>query len=132
MKTKRSLALTILLAICGLPGSGQAQQIVPAGPEPPLYDAPPVLVHEEPARYTAQGRNANVSGKVTVDLIVDVHGHAMKVHVVHNPISGLGLDETAVKAVHQDQFKPATKDGKPVAAHIKLEVPFDPAVNPRP
>jgi TonB family protein len=35
-----------------------------------------------------------------------------------------GLDEQAIQAVHQFRFKPATKDGMPVAVRISLEMNF--------
>jgi len=38
--------------------------------------------------------------------------------------TGLGLDEKAVEAVRSWRFDPATKDGKPVAVQIDVEVAF--------
>jgi hypothetical protein len=35
---------------------------------------------------------------------------------------GLGLDEKAIEAVKNWRFEPATKDGKPVAVAINVEV----------
>jgi hypothetical protein len=35
-----------------------------------------------------------------------------------------GLDDEAVKAAWQWSFKPATKDGKPVAVGVELELRF--------
>jgi protein TonB len=37
---------------------------------------------------------------------------------------GRGLDEEAVKAVRTWKFKPAIKDGRPVAVQIFVEVDF--------
>jgi periplasmic protein TonB len=37
---------------------------------------------------------------------------------------GLGLDEKAIEAVKQWEFKPAMKDGNPVAVRISVEVNF--------
>jgi protein TonB len=37
---------------------------------------------------------------------------------------GYGLDEEAVKAVSQYRFKPAQKDGRPVAVQIHIAVNF--------
>jgi len=36
----------------------------------------------------------------------------------------MGLDERAVEAARRWKFKPATKDGKPVAAKVTLEIEF--------
>jgi len=38
--------------------------------------------------------------------------------------AGYGLDAKAAEAARQYGFAPATKDGKPVAARIHLEVDF--------
>jgi TonB family protein len=105
-------------------------QISPAGPDPQAYDTPPILIHPELGHYTAAARAANITGKVTVLLTVDTNGNPTRVHVLHG--LGQGLDIAAVEAVKLDRFKPATKDGQPVLAPIKLDVPFDPAVNPGP
>jgi TonB family protein len=37
---------------------------------------------------------------------------------------GFGLDEKAIEAVRQWRFKPATKNGVPVAAPATIEVRF--------
>ena len=34
------------------------------------------------------------------------------------------LDHKVIEAVHSWRFEPATKDGEPVAVHLKLEVDF--------
>jgi TonB family protein len=39
---------------------------------------------------------------------------------------GMGLDERAVEVVRRWKFKPATKDGKPVAVKVTLEVEIPP------
>ena len=50
--------------------------------------------------------------------------------VVH--ATAAGLNEAAITAVRSDRFNPATKDGQPINAQIKLDVTFDPKVNPGP
>jgi TonB family protein len=37
---------------------------------------------------------------------------------------GMGLDQKAIEAVQQWRFDPATKDGRPVAVQISVEVSF--------
>jgi TonB family protein len=36
----------------------------------------------------------------------------------------MGLDQKAIEAVQQWRFQPATKDGRPVAVQISVEVSF--------
>jgi protein TonB len=44
------------------------------------------------------------------------------VHVLRGV--GMGLDEKAVEAVQQYKFKPALKNGSPVAVYLNVEVNF--------
>jgi TonB family protein len=37
---------------------------------------------------------------------------------------GLGLDEKAIEAVHTWKFKPASRNGSPVAVRMSVEVSF--------
>jgi TonB family protein len=83
---------------------------------------PPVPVYTPDPQYTEAARKAKLSGNVVVSLIVDSSGQPQNVHVAR----GLGneLDEKAIEAVQQYRFKPATKDGEPVAAYLMVEVNF--------
>jgi TonB family protein len=62
---------------------------------------------------------------VVVAVIVNMQGRPVNVHVVRG--CGMGLDEKAVDSVRRIQFKPALKDGAPVAVNISVKVTFDPA-----
>jgi periplasmic protein TonB len=57
-----------------------------------------------------------------VSLIVGVDGKPHNVHVLQS--AGMGLDEEALDAVEQYEFKPATRDGQPVAVYVNVEVNF--------
>ena len=83
---------------------------------------PPVLTSEVDPQYTEAARKAKLSGNVIVGLTVDAAGKPQNVHITR----GLGndLDEKAVEAVQQYRFKPATKDGEPVAVALNVEVNF--------
>jgi TonB family protein len=125
----RNVSLSAVFLLVA-PSTFGLAQISSAGSEPPPYDTPPTLLHQEQGRYTAEARQANISGKVILLLNVDRNGLPSHVHVVKG--LSMGLDERALEAVRQDRFKPAMKDGKPVLASIKFEVTFDPIVNPGP
>lgn len=83
---------------------------------------PPTLVYAANPEYPEGARKAKISGNVVVSLIVDPAGEPYNVHVAR----GLGneLDEKAVEAVQQYRFKPATRNGEPVAVALKVEVNF--------
>ncbi len=87
-----------------------------------LVDYPPkVLTRVEP-NFSEEARKKKISGNVMVSLIVDEEGMPTEVRVVRGV--GHGLDEQAIKAVRQYRFRPAMKDGKPVAQYINIDVNF--------
>jgi TonB family protein len=55
-------------------------------------------------------------------MVVGPDGKPHNIRVVRT--LGLGLDEKAIEAVKNWRFKPAMKDGKPVAVQISVEVEF--------
>jgi protein TonB len=83
---------------------------------------PPTVTYQPEAEFSEEARKAKFSGNVQVYLIVDEKGVPTHVRVVRGV--GMGLDEKAVDAVRQYKFKPATKDGKPVAVDMYVEVNF--------
>ena len=58
----------------------------------------------------------------TIALIVDAHGMPQNPRVVR--ALGMGLDEKALEAVMRYKFKPAMKNGRPVAVAITVMVNF--------
>lgn len=87
-----------------------------------LYDKPPVPTYTSPAEYSEQARKAKFNGAVIVSILVNEEGIPIDPQIIR-PI-GMGLDEKAVESVLQYRFKPAMKDGVPVAARISVEVNF--------
>lgn len=83
---------------------------------------PPVVIHMTTPKYSEEARVKRFSGKVLVSLIVDTNGMPTKVHVLRRV--GMGLDDEAVDAVKQYRFKPATRNGRPVAVYVNVEVNF--------
>ena len=100
----------------------------PAPPPPP--PAPvitvPELEKDEGAQYPEQAIRDKVKDTVEVVLvvIVDPTG-AVKEATVETP-QGHGFDEAAVEAVKKATFKPATRNGQPIAAKIKHKYTFAP------
>jgi periplasmic protein TonB len=83
--------------------------------------APQVIFAPDP-EFSDEARRAKYQGICVVTLIVDAQGNPQHVRVVR-PL-GMGLDEKAVKAVHQYKFKPAVYQGHPVAVEVNVEVNF--------
>jgi TonB family protein len=83
--------------------------------------APRVLSQTRP-EYSDAARNANLSGKVVLDVVVDTQGNFESARVLTS--LGLGLDEKAIEAVRQWKFAPGYKDGKPVRVATPVEIDF--------
>jgi protein TonB len=83
--------------------------------------APRPLETPDP-EYSEEARKAKYQGVVVLWLVVGPDGRPKNIKV-ERPL-GMGLDQKAVEAVQRWRFEPATKDGKPVAVQINVEVNF--------
>jgi len=83
---------------------------------------PPRAIYQPNPEYTDKARKKKLNGVVVVSLIVTPEGTARDVKVVKSLDDG--LDKNAVAAVSTWRFDPATKDGKPVAVRVPVEVQF--------
>ena len=96
----------------------------------PIYNTPPAeTVDSKPVRlssprpqYTEEARANSIQGTVSMRVQVDIDGSVRAVRVVR----GLpyGLSEQAIAVARETKFKPAMKDGKPVAYWVGLEISF--------
>jgi TonB family protein len=84
--------------------------------------AAPVPVFKPEPEFTEEARRAKHQGTVMLALIVGPDGRTRDIRVVRK--LGMGLDEKAIESARQWKFQPATKDGKPVAVAINIEVDF--------
>lgn len=114
----------------------------PAGPSPPTASqsplpgdcSAPVLTYKVDPEFNMKAQNAKVLGKVVVALIVDARGNPINVHISKSLVdptakkrqqaAAQSLDQSAVDAVRQYRFKPATCAGKPVAVVLQVAVNF--------
>jgi TonB family protein len=95
---------------------GSRAERLHAGMKPPV-----ALIRTEP-EYSEQARVARLQGTVVVEGIIDERGHTADLRV-RQPL-GLGLDEKAIEAVKMWRFRPATRDGKPLAITAIFELNF--------
>lgn len=89
---------------------------------PPGNQSPPGILYKVDPTYSKMARKKKLQGTVVLHLIVDTDGHARDLRVVRS--LGLGLDEKAVEAVARWKFRPAYREGKPVAVQATIEVNF--------
>lgn len=73
-------------------------------------------------KYTDEAREAKISGTVVLEIQIDTEG-VPAVLSVKKPL-GYGLDETAMEALGHWRFRPATKNGTPVATTATVEFQF--------
>jgi len=104
------------------PRYGSESASAPSPSPTPRVDTKPVRLNSPTPRYTEAARANNIQGSVTLRVLVDVDGNVSAVRVVR----GLpdGLNEQAIAAARLTKFKPAMKDGKPVAYWLGLEMTF--------
>jgi TonB family protein len=84
--------------------------------------AGPALIQEVKPRYSALAMKNKVQGKVMVFAVVDEKGYVLNPRVQKS--LDVDLDQSAVAAARQWQFRPALKDGLPVALPITIEMSF--------
>ena len=83
----------------------------------------PILVNEVLPEYSEEGRKARFQGTVVLNTIIREDGSVQVMRIVRG--IGFGLDQNAINAVLQWKFKPARRNGKPVAAFMNVEVSFN-------
>jgi TonB family protein len=73
-------------------------------------------------QYTAAARQARLQGMSVIEAVIGEDGSVRRPRVVKG--MPMGLDATALDAVCDERFSPATKDGYPVAVDYVLTVVY--------
>ena len=86
-------------------------------------DTKPMNLNKPRPNYTEEARKNKIQGVVIARVLVGADGLVKKVSIVR----GLpdGLDEEAIRAAYQIRFRPATKNGQPVAYNVNIEIEFN-------
>ena len=82
----------------------------------------PVLVREVKPIYPKAAMDRKVEGTVEVEAVILEDGTVGDIRVTRSLDED--LDREAVKAAKQWTFKPGTKDAKPVAVQVNIELTF--------
>src|ERR1035441_1301217 len=80
----------------------------------------PVLAAKKEPEYSEEARVAKIQGTVVLSIVIGVDGHASNATLARSV--GFGLDEKALDAVMQWEFKPGTLNGLPVPVQAQIEV----------
>jgi TonB family protein len=83
---------------------------------------PPQVLSAPDPPYSEVARQAKVQGTTLLQVVLNDRGEPTTIRIAR-PI-GAGLDDRAVEAVKAWRFKPATRNGNPVAVQIDVEVNF--------
>ena len=86
-------------------------------------DQGPVALNRPRPNYTEQARKEKIQGIVLARALVGADGVVRQV-VIRRSLPA-GLDAEAIQAVNQMRFRPAMRNGQPVATWISLEVEFN-------
>jgi TonB family protein len=108
-------------------GFGDADVV--ASPQPKSHTAEPV-VKTIPAEitfkprpvYTEEGRRLKIEGEVLLEVVFTASGQIRVLRIAQG--LGHGLDESAVRAAEQIQFKPALQNGQPADFQAVLHIVF--------
>ena len=90
---------------------------------------PPVVLSHVDAMYPATAVPTRDHVDVVLAVTVDPDGNVSRVDVLES--GGAALDEAATTAVRQWTFRPATRDGAPIASRIRVPFHFAPLAPPR-
>lgn len=122
MKVMKTLMLTVAAAIV-LGATG----VTPQEADRKIYTKAdgvvlPIVVKDVKPQYTPAAMKARVQGSVFLTCVVEADGAVGEVQV-KKPLHA-ELDQQAIKALKQWQFKPGTKDDKPVRVQVEIEMTF--------
>jgi periplasmic protein TonB len=96
------------------------------GPYGPGSDVtPPTLMFRALPQYTPEAMRAKIQGVAFLTGVVGIDGRLHDIRIVRSLDGAFGLDQEAIKCVQQWRFRPATRQGKPVAVFVNLEVEFN-------
>lgn len=96
----------------------------PAAPVAASSDAPivpPKLLNSVNPVYPPDAMRHYITGDVTIDAVIDSSGRVRSTNVLSGPAP---LRPAAIDAFQQYKYAPATQDGKPVPAHVKVIIKF--------
>jgi TonB family protein len=88
----------------------------------PRNNTHPILIYKTEPEYTSEARKARLEETVLISTVIDETGRPTQLKVLKG--LGMGLDGQALASVSKYKFKPATRDGNPVAIQVQVEVNF--------
>jgi protein TonB len=117
----KAVALCVMLALTG----GAAVLALHA--QEPVYEAGdgvtlPSVIKEVRPEYTAEAKKERAQGTVVMRCVVRRNGRPTDIEIVKSLHPQ--LDESAIAALRQWEFKAGTRDEKPVDVRVSVEMTF--------
>jgi periplasmic protein TonB len=121
MKSLARLLPFFVLCLLTIPAAAHARD----GQEvTPRAQTMPTVIREVKPDYTAEAKQQGIQGTVELSVVVNDDGTVGEVKVTRSLDDKYGLDQQAVIAMKKWLFRPGTKDGKPVAVQVTVEMSF--------
>jgi TonB family protein len=106
----------------GLVAANSKQPEAPAAPLPVGGEVTPAkMISSVPPMYPSLAKNQHIAGDVKIDALIDVNGRVTTMKVLSGPTL---LHQSAMDALRQWKYQPATLDGKPVPMHLAITIQF--------
>jgi RNA polymerase sigma factor (sigma-70 family) len=94
----------------------------PEGFAPSQLDQQPVVLVQDPPVYPMEAKRAGLKGEVVVDYVIDANGNVRNATVIEP--SMLMFEQTTLAAVNTWKFRPGRKNGRAVAARLRVPIEF--------
>jgi protein TonB len=106
----------------GVLGGNSRQPSAPVVPLPVGGDVKSAkLISSVAPLYSTLAKSQHVSGDVKIDALIDATGRVTTMKIVSGPTL---LHQSAMDALRQWKYQPATLDGKPVPMHLTVTIQF--------
>ena len=115
-----ALALQLGATALGAQDTTQPSEVVYGQFDPGITRAK--ATYQPNPEYSSRAARKKIQGTVLLSIIVTAEGTVRDPQVTKS--LDKDLDKNAVECVKKWKFEPATKDGKPVATHVAVEVSF--------
>jgi TonB family protein len=117
----RTILIVAVLSTLAAPGPA-ASQTADQVYKPGDGVTTPTVVKDVKPNYTPDAMRRRVQGLVGLSCVVRADGNVGECRVTR-PLDA-ELDQEALRVAKQWQFKPGTKDGKPVAVEVSIDMSF--------
>jgi TonB family protein len=104
----------------GVPGTGIGEEPYGIGNGVTAPD----LIHRTQPQYTPDAMRAKVQGLAVLSGVVGIDGTLHEIRIARSLDATFGLDQEAIACVRQWRFRPGTRQGKPAAVYVTIEVAF--------